>query len=118
MGGEGAPVTGEMPCAAPAIGANSSDVTLFLTWRHTREADFGGGCRGGTRPDDADGSRVRPVACKRSIAARSVALGANAARLSGGADSGLGRSDAGGSTGTSCRGGYRCCPSHWTAGRL
>jgi DNA-binding transcriptional LysR family regulator len=41
-----------------------------------------GGRRGGTRPDDADGGRGRPVACERSIAARSVAVGANAARLS------------------------------------
>jgi hypothetical protein len=41
MVGEGVPVTGEMPCAAPAIDANSSDVTLFLTWRHTRSPDTG-----------------------------------------------------------------------------
>jgi Bacterial regulatory helix-turn-helix protein, lysR family len=59
----------------------------------TGEADSGGSRRGGTRTDDADGSRVRPIACERSIAARSVAVGANAARLSGGADSGLDRSE-------------------------
>jgi hypothetical protein len=41
MVGEGMPVTGEMPCAAPAMDANSSDVTLFLTWRHTRSPDTG-----------------------------------------------------------------------------
>jgi Bacterial regulatory helix-turn-helix protein, lysR family len=87
------------------------------TLLRTGEADFGGGRRGGTRPDDADGSRIRPVACERSVAARSVAVGANAARLSSAADSGLGRSDAGGSAGTSRRGRCRCCPSHWTAGR-
>src|SRR5271154_239463 len=55
----------------------------------TGEADFGGGCRGGTRPDGAEGNSIRPIACQLSFAARSVALSANAARLSGGADPGL-----------------------------
>ncbi len=34
------------------------------------------------------GSRVRPIACERSVADRSLAVGANAARLSGGAELG------------------------------
>src|SRR6202022_1972259 len=59
------------------------------TLLRTGETDFGGGRRGGTRPDGAEGNRVRPVACERSVAARSVAVGANAARLSGGGGSGF-----------------------------
>jgi Bacterial regulatory helix-turn-helix protein, lysR family len=73
----------------------------------TGEADFGGGRRGGTRPDDADWRRVRPIACECSVAARSVAVGADAGRLFGGAEAGLDRSDPGGSAGPSRRGRYR-----------